>query len=230
MYRAEQLTREAQASQDDVPGPHNHYGWMWIAYEMAAEAVAICLKRSLGSSYEMLKEALESGTVGTRDAIWKRPFKVLRIDDDVIYVAGDRYPDYRRQLRRVGVQINRDDLSDWLFERSMAESPPATDDIALQSSDEQDVLLVREKKGGNKDAHDWGEGQAFFDLLWETKGDPALPENQAEGWRTDGDIWTAISEHLGRRYDKEKRKLKAPDPSTVGKKFRYVLEKLREVQ
>jgi hypothetical protein len=65
--------------------------------------------------------------------------------------------------------------------------------------------------------------------LWETNGDPALSENQVEGWRTDGDIWFAISEHLGQSYEKEKRKLKAPDPSTVGKKFRSELAKLRNV-
>jgi hypothetical protein len=86
---------------------------------------------------------------------------------------------------------------------------------------------VRRKKGGNKDAHDWGEARAFFKQVLETKGDPAISENQVEGWRTDGDIWVAISEHLGERYEKEKRKLKATDPSTVGKKLRSELEELR---
>jgi hypothetical protein len=85
----------------------------------------------------------------------------------------------------------------------------------------------RRKTGGNKDAHDWEEGRLFFKQVLENRGDPALSANQAEGWRIDGDIWAAISEHLGKRYEKEKRKLKAPDISTVGKKFRSELAKLR---
>jgi hypothetical protein len=88
----------------------------------------------------------------------------------------------------------------------------------------------RRKTGGNKDAHDWEEGRLFFKQVLENRGDPALPANQAEGWRIDGDIWAAISEHLGKRYEKEKRKLKAPDISTVGKKFRSELAKLRSTK
>lgn len=86
---------------------------------------------------------------------------------------------------------------------------------------------VRRNTGGNKDAHDWGEGRAFFKQLLETKGDPAIPDNQVEGWRIDGDIWDAISEHLGERYKKENRNLKAPDSSTVRRKFRSELEMFR---
>jgi hypothetical protein len=230
MQREEQLQSEEQASQDAIGRPHNLSSGSWISSALAADAIRLSLRRGAGQSRETLKEALDSGAIGIRDSLSKRPLHVFGIDDDLLSIGVECYPNYRRELRWSDVEINGNDLFDWLFELSIAESPPATDDLPQQSNaDGPKSPLTRGKKGGNKDAHDWGEGRAFLNRLWETKGDPAISENQVEGWRTDGDIWVAISEHLGKRYEKEKRKLKAPDPSTVGKKFRSELEKFRNV-
>jgi hypothetical protein len=230
MQRDEELLSEEQASQDGIGCPHNLLSGWWISWELAADAIRLFLKRDLGQSHETLKEALNSGAIGIREPLLNRPLRVFDIDGDRLSIRVEYYPNCRRELRWSDVEINGNDLLDWLFELSIAESPPATDDLTQQSNaDGPKSPLTRGKKGGNKDAHDWGEGRAFLNRLWETKGDPAISENQVEGWRTDGDIWVAISEHLGKRYEKEKRKLKAPDPSTVGKKFRSELEKLRNV-
>jgi hypothetical protein len=230
MQREEQLLSEEQASQDGIGRPHNLLSGWWISWELAADAIRLLLKRDVGQSHETLKEALNSGAIGIRDSLWKRPLHVFGIDDDLLSIRVEYYPNCRRELRWSDVEINGSEILDWLFELSIAESPPATDDLPQPSNaDETKSPLTRGKKGGNKDAHDWGEGRAFLNRLWETNGDPALSENQVEGWRTDGDIWFAISEHLGQSYEKEKRKLKAPDPSTVGKKFRSELAKLRNV-
>jgi hypothetical protein len=229
MHREEQLQSEEQASQDAIGRLHNSRGF-WISWELAADAIRVSLKRGAGQSHETLKEALDSGAIGIRESLLNTPLRAFDVDGDRLSIDVEYYPNVRRELRWSDVEINGNDLLDWLFELSIAESPPATDDLPQQSNaDGPKSPLTRGKKGGNKDAHDWGEGRAFLNRLWETKGDPAISENQVEGWRTDGDIWFAISEHLGKRYEKEKRKLKAPDPSTVGKKFRSELEKLRNV-
>jgi hypothetical protein len=226
----EQSASQEQASRDAIGRPHHSLGGWWISSELATDAVRLCLERGEGQSRETLKEALDSGAIGIRDFLLKRPLNVLDVDGGRLSIDVEYYPNYKRELRWSDVEINGHDLLDWLFQLSIAEFPPATDDLEQRSNaDEQKSPRIRVKRGGNKDAHDWEEGRAFLNRLWETKGDPELSENKVEGWRTDGDIWVAISEHLGKRYQQEKRKLRAPDPSTVGKKFRSELEKRRNV-
>jgi hypothetical protein len=194
MQREEQLASEEEASQDAIGRPHNLLSGSWISSALAADAIRLSLNRGAGQSRETLKEALDSGAIGIRDSLWKRPLHIFGIDDDLLSIDVEYYPNVRRQLRWSDVEINAVNLFDWLFELSIAECPPATDDLPQQSNaDEQKSPLTRGKKGGNKDAHDWGEGRAFLNRLWETKGDPAISENQVEGWRTDGDIWVATA-------------------------------------
>jgi hypothetical protein len=200
MHREEQLQSEVQAPQDAIGRLHNSSGF-WISWELAADAIRVSLKRGAGQSHETLKEALDSGAIGIRESLLNRPLRAFDVDRDRLSIDVEYYPNVRRELRWSDVEINGNDLLDWLFELSIAESPPATDDLPQQSNaDGPKSPLTRGKKGGNKDAHDWGEGRAFLNRLWKTKGDPAISENQVEGWRTDGDIWFAISEHLGKRY------------------------------
>jgi hypothetical protein len=234
MQREEQLLREEQASDDTIGRPHNALRGWWISWELAADAIRLFLKRSVGQAHETLKEAANSGENGVRELVSKKPLHVFGIDDDLLWVEVEYYPNGGRGLwcerDRSDVEIDGDDLLDWVFRQSIAESPPATDnpaqdaDGADQSNVDEPKSLARRNRAGRSATHDWEEATLFFRQQWERRGDPRLPGNKVKGWKSDSDIGKLVRNHL-EKHDKEQE---PPDFSTVMKHLRSLLRRIRE--
>jgi hypothetical protein len=172
MHREEQLLSEEHASQDAIGRPHDLLSGWWISSELAADAIQLIFKRGVGQSHETLKEALNSGAIGIRESLSNKPLRVFDIDGDQLSIDVEYYPNGRRELRWSDVRINGDDLLDWLFQLSIAESPPGTDDLPQQfNADEPKSPLIRVKRGetrpymtgekGGRSSIDCGKRTAF---------------------------------------------------------------------
>ena len=99
---------------------------------------------------------------------------------------------------------------------------------ALTADSQPDAPPPVRRKAGRRETHDWDEATALLGKLWQTKGDPDIPDNQVEGWKSETDIWAAVSEHLGDVYKKRRQnKQDAPDLSWVRRKLKFEVERLR---
>jgi hypothetical protein len=105
-----------------------------------------------------------------------------------------------------------------------ADQPSAeTKTDANSFSSAQKPPTPQKSKGGAPLRHDWQEGIAYAQTLWEGRGDPKLPENAMEGWRSDHDIAVLVIAHL-ENYDKGHP---PPDVKSAEKRLRPVLKQLR---
>jgi hypothetical protein len=57
---------------------------------------------------------------------------------------------------------------------------------------------LSKSSAGAPPRHDWEEGQLYLEKLWAQNGDPKLPMNGVDGWRSDTDIAKAVQDHMAK--------------------------------
>jgi hypothetical protein len=86
--------------------------------------------------------------------------------------------------------------------------------------------LIQPKRRGAKVKYDWDDAFLYVHQLLGQRGDPLLPANAYEGWRSDADIGRAVQIYM-QEHDEKKR---LPDFKNLMKRIGPELTKWRQAQ
>ena len=80
------------------------------------------------------------------------------------------------------------------------------------------------KRRGVKDKYDWDDAFQYMRQILNERGDPLLPVNAYDGWRSDADVGRTVQEYM-QEHDEKKR---LPDFKNAMKRIGPELDKWRK--
>ncbi len=110
-------------------------------------------------------------------------------------------------------------------------TPVQGDELVLRAFPDKVKAVWPEKpksNAGDSPDHDWDEAKGFLGTLLMDRGDPKDPQNRAKGWKTEGDIWEKVADHLEMVEQRTDNSYKRPDISAVRKRMKPFLEIFRK--